>query len=112
MQNVNEFVDALNEAYDRRLAEKPWRPVFSVVKGKKFDKVIYKEKSRENMPGASVYCFVDAEGNIYKADGWKRPAKGVRARLADISAEFVDQIAARGYVNTFWLYRRSWWLYR
>ena len=38
--------------------------MFSVVKGKKFDKVIYKEKSRENMPGASVYCCVDAEGNI------------------------------------------------
>jgi len=30
----------------------------------------------------SVHCFIDAAtGNILKADGWKRPAKGVRGNI-------------------------------
>lgn len=29
----------------------------------------------------SVYCFIDYQGNILKASGWKAPAKGVRATI-------------------------------
>lgn len=30
----------------------------------------------------SVHCFVDAAtGNILKADGWKRPARGIRGSI-------------------------------
>ena len=31
--------------------------------------------------GSSVVCFIDNEGNIYKAASWKVPAKGIRASI-------------------------------
>jgi len=35
-------------------------------------------------PGhGSAYCFLDTAGNIYKADGWKRPARGIRGTIWD-----------------------------
>jgi hypothetical protein len=48
----------------------------------------------------SVYCFVDAEGNIYKSAGWKAPAKGVRSTLATVDIANVDPYGS-------WLYRRA-----
>ena len=29
----------------------------------------------------SVWCFVDFDGNLYKADGWKKPAKHIRGHI-------------------------------
>lgn len=29
----------------------------------------------------SVWCFVDTDGNLYKADGWKRPAPHIRGHI-------------------------------
>lgn len=38
----------------------------------------------ESGTGRSVYCFVDPmTGDVLKADGWKRPAKGARGNLFD-----------------------------
>jgi hypothetical protein len=48
----------------------------------------------------SVYCFVDASGNIYKAASWKTPAKGVRSTLATVDISTVDPHGA-------WLYARA-----
>lgn len=31
----------------------------------------------------SVHAFFDFEGNVYKAEGWKKPAKHVRFNLLD-----------------------------
>lgn len=47
----------------------------------------------------SAYCFIDMEGNIYKADGWKRPAKGIRGTIYNVDPNSIDQY-------TTWLYRR------
>lgn len=47
----------------------------------------------------SVYCFVDANGNIYKAAGWKTPAKGVRSTLATVDISTIDPHGS-------WLYAR------
>ena len=47
----------------------------------------------------SVYCFIDFEGNIYKAASWKTPAKGVRASVFDEAS----------YKNANWA---GGWLYR
>jgi hypothetical protein len=34
--------------------------------------------------GRSVFCFVEiATGSIFKADGWKKPARGRRGHIAD-----------------------------
>jgi hypothetical protein len=46
----------------------------------------------------SVYCFIDAEGNIYKSASWKAPAKGVRSTLATVDIARVDPYGS-------WLYR-------
>ena len=54
--------------------------------------------------GQSVHAFVDAEGNVYKAAGWKAPATGIRAQvrtdaeLADLIASLTDQDWAGGYL--------------
>ena len=47
----------------------------------------------------SCYCFLDAEGNIYKAAGWDKPAKGVRGTI-----ETIDPLGLDG--STGWTYRR------
>ena len=49
--------------------------------------------------GRSVFCFVDAEGNILKAAGWKAPAKGVRSTLATVDITKIDPYGS-------WLYMR------
>lgn len=46
-----------------------------------------------------AYCFIDMEGNIYKADGWKRPAKGIRGHIDEVDPTKLDQ-------HTSWLYRK------
>lgn len=46
----------------------------------------------------SAYCFLDYEGNIYKAAGWKSPAKGIRATIETKNPSTLSS-------STFWLYR-------
>jgi hypothetical protein len=48
-------------------------PRYEVEPGRKYHKVVSVEDTRR-----LVHCFVDNEGNVYKAAGWKAPAKGVR----------------------------------
>lgn len=50
-------------------------PKFYVMKGKKYMRIV-KERGQK-----TVHCFLDAFGNIYKADSWKRPAKGIRGNI-------------------------------
>lgn len=83
-----EFVAALNEKFNSIgytfLIER---------QGIKYTRIV------QTAPGhRSVYCFVDAEGNIYKAAGWKAPAKGVRSTLATVDVATIDPYGA-------WLYR-------
>ncbi len=47
----------------------------------------------------SAYCFLDYAGNIYKAAGWKAPAKGIRGTI-----ETKDPQTLSG--STYWLYAR------
>ncbi len=54
-------------------------PKIELQRGVKFIRVV----SRETNGGGGVYCFLDLEGNIFKADGWKRPAKHVRGSIFD-----------------------------
>jgi hypothetical protein len=105
MQNAHAFVEELNKQFLAAHPDKPHRPVFSVKSGPVYDKIVYKDAYRANEPGAAVFCFVNAMGEIFKAAGYAKPAKGVRARLSDITPEFCAQIAAQGYATTGWLYR-------
>jgi hypothetical protein len=54
-------------------------PKIELQRGKKFIRVV----SRETNGGGGVYCFLDLQGNIFKADGWKRPAKHIRGSIFD-----------------------------
>jgi hypothetical protein len=64
-------------------------PVFyvhSLEYGKRFARVVTEERRNQHEPltGRRVFFFVEIEtGDVYKAAGWKAPAKGVRYRLSD-----------------------------
>jgi N-acetyl-anhydromuramyl-L-alanine amidase AmpD len=46
--------------------------------GRKYIKIV------DNSHGsASVYCFLDFDGNIFKAASWKAPAKHIRGSVFD-----------------------------
>jgi hypothetical protein len=50
-------------------------------KGRKYVRVT---QSRRNSSGLSVYCFLDFQGNIWKAAGWKAPALNqIRGHIDD-----------------------------
>jgi hypothetical protein len=71
--------------------------VFSIDRpGIKFTRIV--QRGVNGGLSRSVYCFVDADGNIYKAAGWKAPAKGVRSTLATVDVSKVDPYGS-------WLYR-------
>jgi len=74
---------------------------FSVERpGVKYTRIVQQTRYQDGRTaGRSVYCFVDAEGNILKSAGWKAPAKGVRSTLATVDISKVDPYGS-------WLYIR------
>lgn len=44
---------------------------------------------------SSVYCFVDFEGNIYKAATWSRPAKHVRGHVDNLNTRDLGKYSPR-----------------
>jgi hypothetical protein len=105
MQNAHAFVEELNKQFLLAHPDKPHRPVFAVNVGKVYDKIVYRDAHRANEDGSAVFCFVNGMGEVFKAAGWAKPAKGVRAHLSEITPEFCAKIAAAGYATTGWLYR-------
>jgi hypothetical protein len=77
-----EFVAALNEKFGGC-------PFELSTTGRKFTRVTKR---------SSAYCFLDADGNIYKPASWATPAKGVRSTLASVDMTKVDEYGS-------WLYR-------
>jgi hypothetical protein len=87
---ITEFVAALNEKFNNEPGY-----LFSIKRpGVKYTRVI--QSLRGN--GRSVFCFIDAEGNILKPASWKGPAKGIRSMLATVDIAKVDPYGS-------WLYR-------
>ncbi len=84
-----DFVNKLNDLF-----KSPTYPrYYRLEHGRKYIRVVC------TTVGSSAYCFLDFEGNVYKAAGWKVPAKGVRATLATLDMSTVDQYGS-------WLYRK------
>jgi hypothetical protein len=113
MSKAQEFVDYLNAriartGYNERQVL-PNRVNFIVRQGAKYAKIIRLIGYGE-MTG-SVYAFVDAEGNIYKAAGYKAPAKGVRAKVDDVVSSKHSFFSHPGFnfdvaaYSTGWLYK-------
>lgn len=65
-------------------------------KGRKYYKVVITSNNGQGQ--GSVYCFIDKEGNIYKAATWAKPAKGIRGTIETRPASEVQP-------STGWLYR-------
>jgi hypothetical protein len=63
-------------------------------KGRKYYKVIVESMTHSK----SVYCFIDFDGNIYKAAGYNAPAKGIRGNIDTIDPKTINGC-------TSWLYR-------
>lgn len=63
--------------------------------GPKYIKLIVKRGKWERT--GAVYCFLDYEGNIYKAAGFKAPAKGIRSTIEKKDPREISS-------STGWLY--------
>jgi hypothetical protein len=81
MKTVSDYVREIKEASDAEWARLKYTlpaPEFSIEAGSKYTRIV-----RSTFGSKSVHCFVDAEGNIYKASSWKAPAKGIRGNIND-----------------------------
>jgi len=68
-----------NEYYDEHLTNLS-RPTIVIDKGRKYMKVVVESHGDSR----SVHSFVEVEtGNVFKAAGWRAPAKHVRANIYD-----------------------------
>ncbi len=75
---------ALSQEVTNSLFEKNYPnltpPSIEVLTGRKYEKVVRREVT--SLGGMSVEAFIDGEGNVYKPEGWSKPAKGVRFNIA------------------------------
>ena len=51
-------------------------PTYSVERGVKYLRIVQTSHGQR-----SVYCFLDFQGNIYKSESWKKPAKHIRGSI-------------------------------
>ncbi|RDJ35715.1 MAG: hypothetical protein DWQ19_12930 [Crenarchaeota archaeon] len=56
------------------------RPILTFVKGKRYLKVV---ETRQDVPGESVFAFIDKNGDILRPASWSRPAKHARGNIFD-----------------------------
>jgi hypothetical protein len=68
----------MREAYYKKQFSQSSDPLTYSI-GKKYLKVFL--LNRETGKPASVWCFVDSKGDIFKAASWSRPAKHARGNL-------------------------------
>jgi len=88
---MNFLTKKIKDYYKKNYENIKWKD-FEIKRGRRWYKIILDN---------SVYCFVEARsGDIYKAAGWAKPAKGVRASIFDKDS-FKDADPFGG-----WLYRR------
>ena len=90
---LNDLLEGINTKYKSWNTSKTYKPdglVLSVKSGRKFDKII-----KDN----SVWGFVAKkdgvhkgipynEGDVFKADGWRDPAKHVRGSIYDTNTDW------------------------
>jgi len=81
--NVEAFVARVQKDVDALdvKGEHAFPTVFSFSKGK-----VYYKIWRTYSGSKSIYCFVDMDGNIWKAAGWKAPAKNfIRGHIDEVA---------------------------
>lgn len=73
--------------------------LYSAERGQKYIRIVGQRRDSSNLPvqyGRSVYCFLDYQGNIYKAAGWKAPAKHIRGSIFDDNFSFGKALTTYG----------------
>jgi hypothetical protein len=78
---VAEYLQVLHENTEASYQKSGFsqeRPIYEARSGSKYTKIVVRRTGHFQ---ESVHSFVDANGNVYKAAGWRAPAKGVRYRL-------------------------------
>jgi hypothetical protein len=95
---IDDYVRSLQtnvEAYYAENYESLKAPKFGFTIGPKFYRV-YRE---DGSGGRSVHSFVEiSTGHVYKADGWKKPAKGVRYTSMKDAAAAADKSGNTGFL--------------
>lgn len=73
-----------------------WRYRVTVMRGKKYHRIVIQSSLQDgevdwDKEQRSSHCFVDDEGNVYMAAGWKAPNKVVRYNVstAEGAEEFI-----------------------
>lgn len=87
MKTPEDYVQEVKAASDAEWNRKGFTlpaPVFTLERGRKYIRVVMSYPQPNNvqvMGSRSVHCFLDYDGNIYKAASWKVPAKGIRGHI-------------------------------
>jgi len=79
MKTPEDYLAEVKEASDADWKARKFvlpAPEFHLEKGNKYIRVVVTSYGQR-----SVHCFLDYEGNIYKASSWKIPAKGIRGNI-------------------------------
>jgi hypothetical protein len=81
-QQVNEYIEAMEDAhkkyYEKSFPKLP-SPKFHAKWGKKFIKVI---ELTDEGKYRCVHCFIDMDGNLWKAASWSKPQpNGIRGHI-------------------------------
>lgn len=99
------FIEAANKFSAQ---DAGWKTDFRVDKGRKYSRVAiarFLEREANKERYWSAYFFVDNEtGDIYKAAGWKAPAKTIRYNI--MTAEGLAKMTAVCDPHTAFLYIR------
>ena len=78
MEFIDKYIKQLTEAHKEHYAKNYpslTAPTFTATYGRKYIKILIHSGQ------TSVHCFLDYDGNIYKASSYKVPAKGIRGNL-------------------------------
>ena len=82
IQNYLELLSQSSKEYHQEHFKNILPETFEVSKGRKYYKVIKFFTNKDGSKGeGNAFCFLDKQGNIFKAASWKSPAKGVRGSL-------------------------------
>lgn len=84
-KNFMEKLQAKIDAMDAKSTGNICGTRFAAEQGQKFIRVIAQGTIRGELgPSRSAYAFVSMEnGDIFKSDSWKRPAKHARGNISD-----------------------------
>ena len=77
--NVQQYLDLVIRLTNKHYAERYPRlkvPTFYIEKGRKYHRVVMADNGSR-----SVHAFIGNDGKLYKAAGWKAPAKDARYDL-------------------------------